>query len=64
MDLLEQHSLKQMTAVYACVRILSEAIKKAANQIRTGDLILTKDALYLLSYISTRCIKSPEHRIE
>ncbi len=24
----------------------------ADNQIRTGDLILTKDALYLLSYIS------------
>ena len=24
----------------------------AADQIRTGDLILTKDALYLLSYIS------------
>ena len=24
----------------------------AANQSRTGDLILTKDALYLLSYIS------------
>ena len=24
----------------------------AATQIRTGDLILTKDALYLLSYIS------------
>ena len=27
---------------------------KADNQIRTGDLILTKDALYLLSYISKR----------
>ena len=26
----------------------------ADSQIRTGDLILTKDALYLLSYISTR----------
>ena len=25
---------------------------RADNQIRTGDLILTKDALYLLSYIS------------
>ena len=27
-------------------------LRKADNQIRTGDLILTKDALYLLSYIS------------
>ena len=26
----------------------------AANQIRTGDLILTKDALYRLSYSSER----------
>ncbi len=29
-----------------------QGIKRAANQIRTGDLILTKDALYLLSYSS------------
>ena len=36
----------------------------AADQIRTGDLILTKDALYLLSYISTRCIKLPGRCIE
>ncbi len=28
---------------------------EADNQIRTGDLILTKDALYRLSYISIRC---------
>ena len=27
----------------------------AADQIRTGDLILTKDALYRLSYISISC---------
>ena len=27
----------------------------AASQIRTGDLILTKDALYLLSYSSILC---------
>ena len=31
---------------------LCGAIKRAAGQIRTADLILTKDALYLLSYSS------------
>ena len=30
----------------------------ADNRIRTGDLILTKDALYLLSYISDSVIVS------
>ena len=34
---------------------------KADNQIRTGDLILTKDALYLLSYISTDDVPSKLH---
>ena len=29
----------------------------ADNQIRTGDLILTKDALYQLSYISNSTLK-------
>ena len=31
---------------------ISEVFLGAAIQIRTGDLILTKDALYLLSYSS------------
>ena len=31
---------------------ISESIYGADDQIRTGDLILTKDALYRLSYIS------------
>ena len=37
----------------------------AVNQIRTGDLVLTKDALYLLSYISvaTKCILAWFERI-
>ena len=33
----------------------------AAIQIRTGDLILTKDALYQLSYISIRVPASESH---
>ena len=33
----------------------------ADNQIRTGDLILTKDALYQLSYISIRVSASESH---
>ena len=33
----------------------------ADNQIRTGDLILTKDALYQLSYISIRVPASESH---
>ncbi len=32
----------------------------ADSQIRTGDLILTKDALYLLSYISTSHLSDAE----
>ena len=31
---------------------LHETIKKAADEIRTHDLVLTKDALYRLSYSS------------
>ena len=34
----------------------------ADNQIRTGDLILTKDALYRLSYISISCVCAPDAR--
>ena len=37
---------KKRTALFKAV------LFGADNQIRTGDLILTKDALYLLSYIS------------
>ena len=31
---------------------MTDSFSGADSQIRTGDLILTKDALYLLSYIS------------
>ena len=35
------------------LRVVSQRrLSGADSQIRTGDLILTKDALYLLSYIS------------
>ena len=33
--------------------VISDWFSGADTRIRTGDLILTKDALYLLSYIST-----------
>ena len=33
--------------------VISDWFSGADTQIRTGDLILTKDALYRLSYIST-----------
>ena len=33
--------------------VISDWFNGADDQIRTGDLILTKDALYRLSYIST-----------
>ena len=33
--------------------VISDWFNGADGRIRTGDLILTKDALYLLSYIST-----------
>ena len=32
--------------------VISDGFNGADGRIRTGDLILTKDALYLLSYIS------------
>ena len=37
--------------------VFSGLFNGADGRIRTGDLILTKDALYLLSYISTLCYR-------
>ena len=37
---------------HPCERLRRDVFCGADSQIRTGDLILTKDALYLLSYIS------------
>ena len=43
----------QKTGVNKEKSFKNEGFSGADSQIRTGDLILTKDALYLLSYIST-----------
>ena len=37
--------------------VISDWLNGADGRIRTGDLILTKDALYLLSYISASFIR-------
>ncbi len=38
----------------SAVRLAPARLRGADDQNRTGDLILTKDALYRLSYISTQ----------
>lgn len=37
--------------VFVCGRILTEKSRGAQSRTRTGDLVLTKDVLYQLSYL-------------